>query len=266
MGQPRTSTDILYSSYQNVGKVNPHARTESVPASGKRIPIASELVEKRLEEIGTNAFAAAERVGFERTYISDLVLGRKKSVNRRMLHRLSIALECDPAYLSGERETPGMPPMDPEIPPLMPARMPEIMIAGEIERGVFRTREAERSGTLAMVAPDRRYLGAQQEAYRVGCASYENLGLPMGCTLVSVEPRGFSKAHDGIPEGRMVIVQREIEGIDGRGLDIMRIGPGPSLVDVGTGAEADLEEGVVASMGNQKISVLGVVTRIIQVL
>lgn len=223
-------------------------------------------MEKRLDEIGTNAFAAAERVGFERTYISDLILGRKKSINRRMLHRLAITLECDPAYLTRERETPGMPPIDPAIPPLMPARMPEVMIAGEIERGVFRTRAAERSGTLAMVAPDRRYLGAPQEAYRIACDSYEKLGMPKGCTVVSVGPHEFSRAHDGIPEGRMAVVQREIDGIDGRGLDIMRTGASPSLIDIESGAEIEMDGDLVGRAGSQRITVLGVVTRIIQVL
>lgn len=66
----------------------------------------AERVRERLEALGINPFEAARRAGFERSFVNDLLIGRKKSVRGAALLRLATALGCDPAYLVGMQAAP----------------------------------------------------------------------------------------------------------------------------------------------------------------
>lgn len=52
-----------------------------------------ERVEQRLSELGINAFEAARRGGLERTYIDDIIRGRKKSVRQDKMAGVASALD-----------------------------------------------------------------------------------------------------------------------------------------------------------------------------
>lgn len=58
------------------------------------------IVAKRLEELGLGSVEAATRAGLERTYIRDIVQGKKLSVRTDKIELLARALELNPADLS----------------------------------------------------------------------------------------------------------------------------------------------------------------------
>lgn len=57
------------------------------------------IVELRLTELGVNPFEAARRGGLERSFVNDLLIGRKKSVRGDNIGKLAAALEIDTASL-----------------------------------------------------------------------------------------------------------------------------------------------------------------------
>lgn len=59
-----------------------------------------EIVETRLTQLKLGAVEAAVMAGIERTYIRDIVEGRKKSVRTDKIHALAAALKLDPAALA----------------------------------------------------------------------------------------------------------------------------------------------------------------------
>lgn len=59
-----------------------------------------EIVETRLAQLKLGAVEAAVMAGIERTYIRDIVEGRKKSVRTDKIHALAAALRLDPAALA----------------------------------------------------------------------------------------------------------------------------------------------------------------------
>jgi phage repressor protein C with HTH and peptisase S24 domain len=59
-----------------------------------------EIVTQRLEQLGLGSVEAATRGGMERTYIRDIVEGKKKSVRSDKMAELARALELDFASLS----------------------------------------------------------------------------------------------------------------------------------------------------------------------
>jgi transcriptional regulator with XRE-family HTH domain len=58
------------------------------------------LIRRRLEALGINSFEAARRVGAQRTFVNDILSGRKQSVRGDNLRRLADALEMDLSELA----------------------------------------------------------------------------------------------------------------------------------------------------------------------
>lgn len=58
-----------------------------------------ERIEQRLRELGINAFEAARRGELERTYIDDILRGRKKSVRNDKMAGIALALETSQEWL-----------------------------------------------------------------------------------------------------------------------------------------------------------------------
>jgi SOS-response transcriptional repressor LexA len=59
------------------------------------------LVARRLEELGLGPVEAATKAGLERTYIRDIVEGKKRSIRSDKIEGLARALQMDPAELGG---------------------------------------------------------------------------------------------------------------------------------------------------------------------
>lgn len=64
------------------------------------------IVEKRLEELGLSPIEAATRAGLERTFLRDIIVGRKKSVRADKMGELARALSLDPGALARNEMVP----------------------------------------------------------------------------------------------------------------------------------------------------------------
>ena len=67
----------------------------------RRMKTLKDIVAKRLSELGLGAVEAATRAGLERTYIRDIVEGRKATVRANKIAALATALELSPEELMG---------------------------------------------------------------------------------------------------------------------------------------------------------------------
>jgi SOS-response transcriptional repressor LexA len=65
----------------------------------RRMKTLKDIVETRLEELGLGAVEAAVQGGIERTFIRDIVEGKKKSVRSDKIAGLARALKLDPSAL-----------------------------------------------------------------------------------------------------------------------------------------------------------------------
>lgn len=64
------------------------------------------IVANRLEELELNPFEAARRVGLERSFINDILIGKKGSVRSNKIDQLARALELHPQDLARDIATP----------------------------------------------------------------------------------------------------------------------------------------------------------------
>lgn len=97
------------------------------------------VVQRRLAELDLGPIAAATAAGMERTFIRDIVDGRKTTVRQSSLAKLAKALQWTPQQLSAALE--GLPPgVVPEVTtsssPLVPVRL-----QGTVEAGAWRDAE-----------------------------------------------------------------------------------------------------------------------------
>lgn len=92
-------------------------------------------VRERIDHLGSNPAEIARRAGLARTFVSDLLAGKKKSVRGDGLIALASALECDPQYLTGDQPSPRAPRRPAEIHPLTD----DVRVLGVCEAGVWRT-------------------------------------------------------------------------------------------------------------------------------
>lgn len=63
-------------------------------------------IRDRLDALGMNPFEAARLIGAERTFINDLLIGKKSSIRQSAIPRVAAALDCDPEFLVGAQDAP----------------------------------------------------------------------------------------------------------------------------------------------------------------
>ena len=152
-------------------------------------------VKERLAAVGINPFEAARRAGFERSYINDLLIGKKQNISRKKLPALAGALECDEKYLVGMQDTPVAANVAP---------VGSLTLKGYAEADVWRPIAPAPERTVP-IAPVPQYAPGMQVAYIVRGDHADGFSLPEGMILIAV---------GGLPprEGDVVIARREREG------------------------------------------------------
>lgn len=166
-------------------------------------------IEERLEALHMNAFEAAERAGLTRSFVYELLIGKKASIRQSKIPALAEALECTPEYLMGialnpQANTNGQPAgwVQGDIP-----------VAGIIEEGALRKPEKL---SLA-VRSDPRHPLEHQTAFLVRGDTWKNEGIVDGSILLvatALTPRpgdlvAVSKSRNG--EGEREMTLRKIE-------------------------------------------------------
>lgn len=176
--------------------------------SDSRYPIDAARVTECLNSLGLGPVRVAKEARLQRTYISDILEGRKRSVNgRERLERLARALGVTPAYLTGVKAV---------QPRLKPADNGSLCLQGTIAEGVSRrTPDAGRYPTVA-VQPDPRYLG-EQGVFAVTGGDLASIGAPAGSWLLAVQASDFLRVTHGYRPGQLVICSL----VDGTGEEVV---------------------------------------------
>lgn len=120
----------------------------------------------------------------ERTYLNELLTGKKQTVRPKRLPRVAAVLECDPEYLLGQQDTPKK----------NPEGVGRLRVAGIAEAGAWRTDGAEVEGEYLPIAADPRYPAALQRAYLIRGRHAEWAGIDDGDVVVAIKGAG---ARDG---------------------------------------------------------------------
>jgi transcriptional regulator with XRE-family HTH domain len=134
-----------------------------------------ERVRERLTTLEMNPFEAARIANFERSFVNDLLIGKKTTVRQSKLPALAKALDCDPEYLIGLQGTPRAG---------EGAGVGSLRLAGIVEAGAWRTA----AGTLPPrtslpLAPDPRYPAPRQVAFLVRGDHAAGLGITDGSVV-----------------------------------------------------------------------------------
>lgn len=162
--------------------------------------LLKQRVQERLRALDISAFEAARRAGFERTFINDLLIGKKRSIGVKNIPRVAEALECDPRYLMGHIHAPHGP-QNPEH----HGSDQGVPISGVCEAGVWRESPAAPAGGERPVPADPRYAADAQMAFIVRGDHAEKIGLSDGSVALAVA---------GLPyrDGDTVIARRSRNG------------------------------------------------------
>jgi transcriptional regulator with XRE-family HTH domain len=150
-------------------------------------------IRERLDALGMNAFAAAKAAGLERTFLSELLSGKKSSIRQGRIPAIADVLDCDAEYLTGVQD-------EPRKKGLSVTRGAEnVPVAGVCKPGVWRPIAAHYPSVP--VAADPRFPTAQQAVYICRGDAAAALGISDGDMILTVSDAQWS-------EGDIVVVRR----------------------------------------------------------
>lgn len=189
------------------------------PLAG-RAEVVPDRVKARLLDLKRTATDAARLGGLERTYIADLLQGRKTKVNARNLEKLAAALRCSPAYLTGRSASPGR---------HKPKDLP--MVEGLPVVGAIGAELGELPAPASPVAADPRYVGMNQALYAApeGLAP---LGVGPNAWLLTVDAVEYKARLGGWRDGQLLIVGLGEDGGEGEELHVYRAVRFPTRVEL----------------------------------
>ena len=177
-----------------------------------------ERVADRLATLGINPFEAARRGELERTFVNDILVGKKRSVRGENLAKLAKALESTTDYLLGGDGAPGAA-LQLERSDLIPASKAFSSYAplrGNIQAGVWLEAEVfdDDLGEAISAPRDPDFPHARQVAFRVRgesmnnanptpiqdgdfviCVMFEDIGLELRSGMVVVVERTRDAGH-----------------------------------------------------------------------
>jgi SOS-response transcriptional repressor LexA len=177
------------------------------------LPMATlkEIVEQRLAQIQLGPIEAATRVKLERTFIRDIVEGRKKSVGINKIAKLAEALSLDASALAKGQLVPS-PTEPPATGSLITTEQHDGLVpfAGEAQAGAYfrvdlYTDDRKR---FVRIPRDRRYIIAKQHAWLVKGDSMDAAGLYPGMFVLGIDYEDFTKIYQRyLEDGDIVVVE-----------------------------------------------------------
>lgn len=189
-------------------------------------------IRDRLAATGLNPFEAARQAGHERTFLNDLLIGKKSSIRQSAIPQVAAVLDCDPEYLIGAQDTPRRKaPEAPKIAALAASgTVPLVAIA---ELGAWRSPAASGPISAMPLQPDPRYPADRQAAYLLRGSHAVSVGVTDGSVIVGV-------AGEAARDGDVVVARRSRIGEDGpeQEITIRRVAGGDLVADLPEGREA----------------------------
>lgn len=167
----------------------------------------ADRVKKRIEELGTNPFEVARKAGFERSFINDLLIGKKRTIRPKRLAILANHLDCSVDFLtSGHVGNSSVETEATDGAGL--SRSAWMPLVGRIEAGTWRDPGFEEPVSMDIpLAPDPRYPAEDQIAFLVVGSHADALGINDGMIAVVVQERQprLTKTEN---TGDLVVVRR----------------------------------------------------------
>lgn len=157
------------------------------------------LVVKRLRELDLGPVEAATRAGIERTYIRDIVEGKKRSIRSDKIAGLARALEMDPAALGGSPATNS-------------PRMRMVRVHGHLQAGAWaETSELPYDEQYDMpVTADEQFASFKLHAGEIRGTSM-NRKWPEGTVVIYTD--AIETGEDIIPGKRYVVERERADGM-----------------------------------------------------
>lgn len=163
-----------------------------------------ERIRERIAALGTNPFEVAKKAGFERSFVNDLLIGKKQTIREKRLPALSEVLECDPEYLAGSQATPRRG---------NSAAAGGLGLAGICEAGSWREIGFPLPNAPALpIEADPRFSQAGQAAFLVRGDHAAGIGIPDGSIICIATLDAISAEGRRLHDGDAVLVRRERDG------------------------------------------------------
>lgn len=159
-------------------------------------------VKERIEALKTNPFEVARIAGMERSFINDLLIGKKKRIRDDAVPVIAKALDCDPEYLFGVQSTPRA---DGKA---IVSHEDGLPFLGACELGVFRDPSIPLPMARMPAQPDPRYDARAQVTFSARDDHADLLGISAGMVVVALSLDELPADHGPIRGGDVVIVRR----------------------------------------------------------
>lgn len=174
-------------------------------------------VRARLDALDLNPFEAARKAGLERSFVNDVLIGRKKSVREDGLRRMAEALECDPEFLTGHQT-------DARKVESAAEHLGGMLIIGVAETGVWRARGAGATAArIAPLLPDPRFPGVPCFAVMARGDGAALAGIDDGSLVVGLDYAAWRAGYGPLRDGLFAIVRRTRVAFDEVELSIRRV-------------------------------------------
>lgn len=171
--------------------------------------LVTERVQARLSALGLSPTEAARRADLERTFIANLLQGKKRGVRGVNLARVATTLRCSPEYLTGQSPRVGSPPSD-VLDGMPEATVPALVTdMGAIERGVWRppyTAADDPGRAMVQLAPDPRFARAAQAAMLVRGDDYAELGYRDHDWCIVIQPEEYEQHYGALRRPDLIVV------------------------------------------------------------
>lgn len=170
--------------------------------------LLKDRIKERLDALQINPFEAARRAGADRTFINDLLVGKKKTIRSSTMIAVAAALDCDAGYLIGTQDAPRS-----AAASETPEKRPDgghlsLPLAGVAEAGAWRLSARPIASPALPVAPDPRFPAKDQSAYLIRGDHAAWMGAHDGSVVVAVAGAGYR-------DGDVLLVRRIRAGSEG---------------------------------------------------
>lgn len=212
-------------------------------------------IRMRLNQLDINPFEAARRAGLERSFINDVLIGRKISVREAGLTKLALGLDCDPAYLTGHQETPRALVADPAQ---------GMTVVGVCETGVWRSAEAVVPATVVPLMPDPRFPGVPNLALMARGDGGAAAGISDGDYVVALDYGRWEEREGPVRDGQLCVVRRERVELQEAEVAVRRAEVRAGGVSLAACALRDLPAVSLDGSPGERVAIVGVVDRAVR--
>lgn len=173
----------------------------------------AERLKSRLSAMNLTVTEATNLGGFKRTFVQDLVSGKKQTVQSKSLVKLAAVLNCTPAYLTGvSDEVGGITAIEGQVP-----------LAGICEIGVWRDTSVTSYLPSHVTANIFDYPAAAGIAFLIHGHGGEDANIPSQSLVIGIKPEYARGGTGEIQVGDIVVLKRQRVGTNEAETSVRRV-------------------------------------------